>query len=918
MRILLLLTLSCVMNCALAQTGQLTGTIKDTSSNQLLSNAVVSLINQKDSSLVRFTRSDIAGRFTLTQLDTGKYIVLVSYPKFADFSEEVELKTANLDMGQIALTLRSKIMETVVIRSAGAVRIKGDTTEFMADSFVVKPGATVEDLLKKFPGFQVNSKGEITAQGRKVEKVLVDGEEFFGDDPTVATKNLNARAVEKVQLFDNKTDQANLTGVSTGQEGKTLNIKLKEEAKRGMFGRVEGGTDFNRFGDAKVLFNKFRKKEKISVFGTHSTIDGGSLSWSDQRKLGLDNGFEFDEAEGFYFSIGDNSDNIFSNWNIQGLPNATSAGGLYSNKWKEEKQSLNLNYRYNRLLVTNNRSVLEQRNLDNNVQYNRELGFDRSLALQNSGTGKWDWKVDSLTSFKLVVDAQRRTRTTTNTLNTRLVKADSSLINSSDQYRAAETEQMKWTNALTWKQLFRKKDRQLLTTLRLNLIEDDQEAFNRSGLQFYNNGTMVRDSTVDQRRLFDGQSVTYGVKTTYVEPLSAKFNLIGEYSFNRNNAHSYRNTYNKMPDGKYGKLDSVFSNNFDMNATVQSGSALLRYTGKKVKLTFGGGVSFTTLKLYDIDSAKRSQYGFTNFIPQVNLNFNPKPQQGININYRGSTIQPAINQLQPLRDNNDPLRIVLGNPQLDVGFNHAINLNYWQNKVLKQEYLGLGGQFNLIKNGITYNSSFDPATGRQTSVPVNVNGNYNWYFWSYYGKGFGENKWSLNGNIGGNGSRNISFINGKRNVATYTQLEFTPSVSRSKEDKYEISFEPKIGYSWTNASLQGLRNNFWIYGGRTRGMYMLPGKLRLESDVDYDVQGFIPAFGTRLSIVRWNARISKGFFKNEALRIAAVANDILNQNVGFNRTVNSSSFITESRFDRVAQYFLLRVEWSFNKNAGAK
>nr|MBA2562437.1 carboxypeptidase regulatory-like domain-containing protein [Chitinophagaceae bacterium] len=203
-----------------AQSVTLKGTIKDTSEKKLLSNAVVSLLQKKDSTLVSFSRSDKEGNFKIEGLVPGKYVMLISYPKFADLADDIELKNTDLDLGNVPLTQKSLLLKEVIIRTGQAIRIKGDTTEFTADSFVVKEGATVEDLLKKLPGFQVNSKGEITAQGKRVEKVLVDGEEFFGDDPTMATQNLSAKIVDKVQLFDTKTEQQNLTGIQSGNQGK--------------------------------------------------------------------------------------------------------------------------------------------------------------------------------------------------------------------------------------------------------------------------------------------------------------------------------------------------------------------------------------------------------------------------------------------------------------------------------------------------------------------------------------------------------------------------------------------------------------------------------------------------------------------------------------------------------------------------
>jgi len=184
------------------QNGEIKGRLTDSSTNENPANAVIAILRQQDSTLVKFSRSDKSGNFQIGQLDSGKYIVLITFPKYADYIDKFELQPKeSFDLKTIYLTQKAKLLQEIIIRQS-AVRIKGDTTEFTADSFHVKPNATVEDLLKELPGVQVDKNGKITAQGQQVQKILVDGEEFFSDDPTVATRNLRAAAVSKVQVFD--------------------------------------------------------------------------------------------------------------------------------------------------------------------------------------------------------------------------------------------------------------------------------------------------------------------------------------------------------------------------------------------------------------------------------------------------------------------------------------------------------------------------------------------------------------------------------------------------------------------------------------------------------------------------------------------------------------------------------------------
>ena len=395
---------------ALATFGQLSslkGTIRDTTEKKSLPRSVISLLRTKDSVLVAFTRADAQGHFKLDGLNPAEYLLLVTYPKFADYADRLQLPPGVTDLGVLPLTPRSVLLQEVVIRNNRAINIKGDTTEFLADSFKVKEGATVEDLLKQIPGIQVNSKGEITAQGKRVDKVLVDGEEFFGADPTIATQNIAAKAVDKVQVFETKSEQDQLKGIgATADANKTINIKLKESAKKGYFGKAEAGSDFDRLLNGKLMFNRFRGNQKLSVYGTKSNTNTGSLGWEDQNKLGLDdNDYEYDEISGFFFSYG-NSDNEFNDWTLRGLPKAYTAGGLYGNKWGEDKNKTNLSYLYNRLGTTNQTTTVSQTLLKDTTFFNNSRSSSQGLSQRHTATGKYEWKPDSLTTIKFNISGK--------------------------------------------------------------------------------------------------------------------------------------------------------------------------------------------------------------------------------------------------------------------------------------------------------------------------------------------------------------------------------------------------------------------------------------------------------------------------------------------------------------------------------
>src|SRR6185503_9387042 len=284
-KLLFSLFLCFIATASFSQTQTLRGVLKDTSENRNLANTVISVLSKKDSVLVQFTRADKSGNFKLEGLRAGSYILLITHPYMGDYFDNIEVKANEaLDLGSVHLTPKSKLLSEVIVRSGSPIKIKGDTLIYTADSFKVRPGANVEELLRRLPGITVDKNGQITAMGERVKKVLVDGEEFFGSDPGIATKNLRADAVQEVQVFDKKSDQAAFTGIDDGVKDKTINLKMKKMA--GYFGKVELGGGLPDKYDNSAMVNLFRNKRKVAGYGIMSNTGQTNLDWQDAQNYG--------------------------------------------------------------------------------------------------------------------------------------------------------------------------------------------------------------------------------------------------------------------------------------------------------------------------------------------------------------------------------------------------------------------------------------------------------------------------------------------------------------------------------------------------------------------------------------------------------------------------------------------------------
>ncbi|WP_132054795.1 TonB-dependent receptor [Pseudocnuella soli] len=909
---LLLFFCMAVIGTANAQTS-IRGTVRDTIENKPLRNAVVALVGT-DSVLHQFTRTGTDGAFAIRNAKPGAYKILVSFPRFADFVEDVTVKESGaVEMGTIALTLKSKLLQEVVVRSAGAIRIKGDTTEFVADSFVVRKGATVEELLKKLPGFQVNSKGEITAQGQRVQKVLVDGEEFFGNDPTMATQNIAAKAVDKVQVFDNKTEQQQITGMTSGSEGKTVNIKLKEDSKKGAFGKAELGSNFNRLHDAKLLYNRFVGKKKFSAFGTRSNTSTGSLGWQDRQRLGIENDYEYDEISGFYYSFGESGE--FDNWNLRGLPTAYTAGALFINKWNEDKHAVNGSYLFNQLATVNRASTLAQTILPDTSFFTNQYTNSDVMVRQHTANFKYEWKLDSLRSIKFVSGASLKTNISDNVTYSESLSEERAPVNQSDRTNLTDATRQQMSNVLTYNQKFKKKDRLLMAVLRHGFVGDDHTNYLKATNRFYKSGLLDEVETIDQQKTNVGNSTTLGGKVTYKEPITEHLSVIADYGYNLNTANSRFNTFDKSTNGKYENLNPLFSNNFEMDVQSHSGSLIARYMSKKMNISVGSGISNTTLDLLNLDNRDKRLYHFLNFTPQAAFRYSPKAQSTLSFNYRGNTRQPSLNQLQPLRNNSDPLNVFVGNPDLKVGFNHNISGFYNSYKMLKQRGIWANVGVNFMQNAITNRVTVDDK-GRSLIQPVNISGNHNYYYYLEWNLGEGEKRWIYSLRTNGNGGRNNNFVNGFTNRTDYRNVIGGFGLRYQATDKYMIYLSPEVGYNWSNNSLRpDQKVNYYTYGGNIDGMLMLPGKLELRSECNFDLRQKLDGFAQNTNIIYWNASLARSFFKDKKAKIILQANDILDQNRGFQRTINSYA-ITDQRYDRVARYVMLKLEYTLNKTPG--
>jgi hypothetical protein len=908
------------------QVMQISGNVKDTATKANVKNAVVALLTPKDSILKSYTRVKADGSYTLSNVKPGKYILSVSHPNFGEYIDDINITEAQNNIPSIALTTKIKLLEAVIVRSGNPIKIKGDTTVYTADSFKVSANANVEELLKKLPGIQVDKNGEIKAMGEKVEKVLVDGEEFFGDDPGMAVKNLRADAVKEVQVFDKKSEQSEFTGIDDGKTKKTINLKLKEDKKKGYFGKVDiaGGLNNkygNRYND-NILLSSFKGKRKLTGFLLNGNTGQDRLNWQDEQKFGDNEGMVMDEESGFTYydgSRGASDEEPYVDAQ-NGFMTNVNAGAQYSNKFNDGKTSLNFSPKYNEQRYVNTTNQYQQNNVDT-TSFNTN-STDVNNVNRNNIKLKTvvDLKLDSAnTTLKITASSNfYHTESTvfSNSITNIGTATKSAFANSFDRIIQNNSDKQAYSLNAVLKHKFKKARRTISLNTDWSQINSDGDNILKSN-NVAANGASVDIININQQKDFDKQTGKFSSKVTYTEPLSKKFALELGYQFSVNHGANDQTTLNFNPiTGKYdGKVDTL-SNQFRQNIIENLPSAKINYAHKKFKVNVGAGLNFINFDLKDLSSSIAANRSYTNFAPTANLSYAYKSNHNFSVRYNGNTRQPTINQLQPLRTNNDVFNQYIGNPNLKPSFTNNFSVNHNAYNFIKDLWMYQSLNLGVTNNSIATNRITNKSTGATVSQPINTNGNINLNFYGGMGMKLKKINTRINFNLNGGYNKYVDFINSQKVATNNTNAGISFYAQKSKDKVYDFSMNVGTNYNIQKTTQSNFENKYLTteFGldatGYLKKVWSLNASYELNSR-----QKTAQAPGYTFNIL--NARLQRTFKKDE-FTVYVLAKDLLNQNIGLDRTFGQNASFTETRNDRLQRYWMVGFAWNFKNKATAK
>lgn len=889
---------------------RIVGKLVDTVNFTPMAYGTVSLVRDFDSTLATFVFTRQDGSFTINTFEKGTFRLVVTRARFIDLELMIDLidNDSLIDFGDINLTNKANLLQEIIIKErSAAIRVRGDTTEFLVDSFLTNPNSNVEDLLKKLPGIRVDKDGKIIAQGQEVKKVLVDGEEFFGNDPTVATRNIKAENVEKVQVFEQKSEQANFTGIDDGQRDKTINLQIKEEARRGYFGKLGTANGTQERYEHEAMFNRFKNKQKVSAFTLATNTNRTRLDWDEQNQFGGGTNTEFDEESGYFYSFSSDDD-----WGSRvGIPQTVYSGAHFSDKWND-KNSINLNY---------TRKIADSRGFDDNYStyilpdtlfYNNQFRRVRNRSDKHAANVRYEWKPDSQNTFRIKLNYSNDTRRSESSLKSENRNGLNALVNENIRLNVSESLINQINSELVWMRKFMKKGRSLSLTARIEQNNQSEIELVQSDLYFYNtNGGVVSTLRLDQIQNTIVNTQSYRLNTSYTEPLAKDLYALIDYQVSRTENQSTRNT-NGFNNGEYNRFIDTLSNNFSYLVWTQKGGISLRYVKKKVTAIAGAKVAYTLMEQTNLANDSLWVLPFLNIFPTASINYKLKNTTNLSLRYDGSTRQPRVQQIQPLQDFSNPLLIRIGNTNLRQSFRNNVSLSYNSYKPITGRSIYANLKFSYINDDFASSEQVDEF-GRRVLQTVNVNGNTSLSSYMYFNAEIKPLDLNFQLSTSPNMSRRYNFINQVQNQNFNYSYNLNPELYKDFWETLTIEIQADWRNNFSVSSIrQDVPIQYWLSTYSANAELRLKERFEFSTDVDYNVRQRTAEFDRNLNNTIWNMSVRYRALESKNLIFSIEGYDILNQQIGFNRTI-TTNFINEHVYNILQRYFMIRIVWNFTK-----
>jgi len=864
--------------------------------------AHVKAIDLNDTTITFSVITDVKGRFRLDELKYGSYLIRIRSLSYAQAEKSIDIRNKESDLGTIELSLDSKLINEVVVIGQGTAVQKGDTTIMKAEAFKVNPDANAEELVKKMPGITVEN-GTVKAHGEEIKKVLVDGKPFFGDDPSVALKNLPADVIDKIQVYNKLSDQGELTGFDDGSSSKTINIVTRKNASISQFGKFSGGTNFSDKYLVAGNLNIFKGPRRLTLTGMSNNVNMQNFAMQDL--VGTTSGFGSRRGGGGFGASG-------------GVSKNSSAGFNYGDAWGK-KINVTGSYFFNTTENILKQNTTTEYLFTEAAKYAKSYNTNLSENSNHRFNFRFEYNIDTLNSIIIVPRLSLQDNNNSN--NLQYVTAGGGVNATTFSTTRANASGYNFGNDITWRHKFLKKGRTL--SIRSSVNQNSRNS---------NNMQLASTDSIPDNQSIDGATSGLSVNTNlnYTEPLGKYSLLQVKYNNNFNRNSTDKETYRLGEELELlGRLDSL-SNVYDNDYITNRGGLSYLYNKNNVRLSAGIDYQHADLSGDQIFPMEMSiNKTFSSFLPGMMITYKISELTNLRISYRTSTNAPSVNQLQNVIDNSNRLSLSSGNPDLRQEFSQNMMANFayanptsgfnafiyitgghTSDVIATKTYYARGNNLYLPEFNVTL------VPGGQLTYPVNLDRSMNVRAilnLAYFIKPIKSN---FNFVVGGSYNQSPGFIDtllNRSNAYNLTNsLILTSNISSSLD--FTLSYSSNYSLVKNSADMEDMNDKYWYQSASGNLNWIFWKGFTINSDFVYqNNQGLSRSYNEHYFV--WNASLGKKFLKNQSAELRLGVYDILDQNDNISRTVTASA-ITDTRTNAFQRYFLVLLKYTLkSKNS---
>ena len=879
-----------------------TGSVVEQGSDTPIEQATVRLLNVKDSAMVRGVVSSRNGSFTLKNVKKGSYLLHITFIGYDPLYQPLQItgKKNPVNVGKLELSDGAiELGEAVVIGKAPEVTVRNDTVEYNADSYKVTEGSVLEDLLKKMPGVEVDSEGKITVNGKEVKKVMVDGKEFFSDDPKVASKNLPAKMIDKLQVLDKKSDMAQMTGFDDGEEETVINLTVKPGMKQGWFGNAYGGYGSKDRYEGNAMVNRFVNNDQITFMGGANNTNNMGFS---------------DLASTMFSGMGGGGGRRGGFGAGSGITSSGNAGLNFSKEFKPDKLTLGGNTRYSHS-DNDARSKSDRQNIlpGDSSSYDNSEAMSRTKSDNFGVDFRLEWKPDTMTQLIFRPSFSLSHSMNDNFSDATTLDNERDTVNTNKSNNYSESNGYNLNASIDFSRKLNNKGRVFSATLSGGNSDSYSDGMNRSDIVYFNQTDALKNSIIDQRSRYDNKGFNYRAYVSWVEPIGHNNFIQATYSISQRKQEALKNVYNQDADGIYNVLDSAYSQSYRNNFISQRASLSFKSQRAKFNYTIGLNLdpSYSSSENFVGDTTlSKITRKVVNLSPMAQFNYMFDKRTNLRIMYNGRTSQPSMTQLQPVADISDPTNITIGNPDLNPRYTNNVFIRFQQFTPEKQRAFMIMANGSYIINDIVSYTSYNQETGVKTTTYKNVNGNYSGNVRMMLNTPLKNKKFSINSMTMASFANSNGYINEEKNTNRNLILSERGGID-FRSSYLDLGVNGNIRYNATSNSLQKENNqNTFNYGAGGYTTIYLPLNFKIEGDVNWSTNsGYGDGF--KQNEVLWNASASKSFLKNNQGTLRFKIYDILQQRSNISRSV-TASYIQDSEYNTLGSYFMVHFIYRFS------